>query len=113
MPRQVETELQENERVQGLCNALTACKGDRELLLRFLRDLLSARELQDFANRWAAARMLMDGRTQIATARELGMSTKTVNEVAMWVSGPFATAGYDQVYRRVSRGYARQQTART
>ncbi|HEY3082510.1 MAG TPA: Trp family transcriptional regulator [Chloroflexota bacterium] len=112
MPRQVEPELHDNERVQALCAAVAACKSDHELLLRFLRDLLSARELQDFANRWAAARMLMDGRTQIATAKELGRSTKTVNEVAMWVSGPFATGGYDDAYRRVSRGYARQQTAR-
>jgi len=112
MPRQVEPELLENQRVQALSAALAACRNDQELLLRFLRDLLSSRELLDFANRWAAARMLMDGHTQIATAKELGMSTKTVNEVAMWVSGPFATGGYDDAYRRVSRGYARHQAAR-
>jgi hypothetical protein len=40
------------------------------------------------------------------------MSTKTVNEVAMWVTGPFATGGFDGAYRRMNRGYARQQTAR-
>lgn len=112
MPRHVEAELQDNPRIHALCAAVAVCKSDHDLLLRFLRDLLSARELQDFANRWAAARMLMDGRTQIATARELGMSTKTVNEVAMWVTGPFATGGFDGAYRRMNRGYARQQTAR-
>ena len=111
MPRQVEPELRDSERVQSLCEAVAACEGDRELLLRFLRDLLSARELQDFANRWAAARLLIGGRTQIATAKELGMSTKTVNEVAMWVSGPFATGGYEGAYRRVDRGYTRQPAA--
>ena len=101
MPRQVEPELSENERVQALVTAINAACGDEDLLLRFLRDLLSARELQDFANRWAAARMLMERSTQMATAKELGMSTKTVNEVALWVHGSFATGGYHEVFTRV------------
>ena len=108
MPRQVEPELSENERVQALVTAFNAASGDEDLLLRFLRDLLSARELQDFANRWAAARMLMARTTQMATAKELGMSTKTVNEIALWVHGSFATGGYHEVYVRT----ADQATAR-
>jgi uncharacterized protein YerC len=101
MPRAVEPELSENERVQALVGAVNAACGDEDLLLRFMRDLLSARELQDFANRWAAARMLMERSTQMATAKELGMSTKTVNEVALWVHGSFATGGYREVFQRV------------
>ncbi len=101
MPREVEPELSGNERVQALVTALNKACGDEELLLRFLRDLLSARELQDFANRWAAARLLMSRNTQMATARELGMSTKTVNEVALWVQGSFATGGYQEVFKRI------------
>jgi uncharacterized protein YerC len=104
VPRPVEPELSENERVQALVAAVNAACGDEDLLLRFLRDLLSARELQDFANRWAAARMLMARSTQMAAARELGMSTKTVNEVALWVHGPFATGGYREVFERVGGG---------
>lgn len=100
MPRDIEPELRENPRVQALCDAIAACAGDRELLLRFMRDLLTARELQDMANRWAAAQLLMEGRTQTATAREVSMSNKTVNDIAMWVHGTFATGGYWDVFRR-------------
>jgi uncharacterized protein YerC len=99
---QVEPQLSENDRIQALCVALAVCDGDRDLILRFLRDLLSARELQDVANRWAAARMLMDGQTQVATARELSLSAKTVNEIAAWVHGTFATGGYWDVQARVT-----------
>jgi uncharacterized protein YerC len=56
VPREVEPELSQNERIRSLVTALNAARGDNGLFLRFLRDLLSARELQDFANRWAAAR---------------------------------------------------------
>src|SRR5215207_2830035 len=101
MRRAVEPDLAENERIQALCDALQACAGDADLLLRFLRDLLSAREMQDTANRWAAARMLIDGHTQTATAKELALSAKTVNEIALWVHGTFATGGYWDTYERV------------
>jgi uncharacterized protein YerC len=98
MPRSVEPEVAANERIQDLCRALAEATTDPDLTLRFLRDLLSFRELQDIANRWAAARMLMAGATQTQTAQQLGMSTKTISEVALWVHGPFQTGGYWEVF---------------
>jgi uncharacterized protein YerC len=112
MRREVEPELAENPRIAALCEALEACAhGDGDLMVRFLRDLLSAREMQDVANRWAAARMLMEGQTQTATARELAMSAKTVNDIAMWVQGTFATGGYWDAYERVKVPDARDPRA--
>lgn len=102
MSRSVEPEVVGNERVQGLCQAVAAATGDPDLTLRFLRDLLSFRELQDIANRWAAARMLMAGATQTQTAQQLGMSTKTISEVALWVHGPFQTGGYWEVFKTLT-----------
>ena len=99
--RAVEDELRESPRVRALCAALAATGCDTALLLRFLRDLLGYRELLEFANRWAAARMLLDGRTQGAVAQELGMSTRTLSEIAQWVRGPFAAGGYRDVRRRL------------
>lgn len=101
MVRAIEEELIANDRVQDLVEAVARCCNDEDLTLRFLRDLLSFRELQDLANRWAAARMLMAGRTQSATAQELGMSTKTISEVALWVNGPFKTGGYWDVFEQM------------
>jgi uncharacterized protein YerC len=114
MRRAVEPELAENPRIVALCQALQACTGDGDLLMRFLRDLLSAREMQDVANRWAAARMLIEGQTQTGTARELVMSAKTVNEIAMWVHGTFATGGYWDAYERAKapEGKRARATAR-
>lgn len=99
MPRGVEPEIIENQRVADLCQAIGEAGADGDLTLRFLRDLLSYRELQDMANRWAAARMLMGGATQTQTAQQLGMSTKTISEVALWVNGPFQTGGYWDVFK--------------
>src|SRR5215218_7568118 len=113
MRRAVEPELAENPRIEALCRAILSCQ-DGDLLMRLLRDLLSAREMQDVANRWAAARMLIEGQTQTATARELAMSAKTVNDIAMWVQGTFATGGYWDAYERVkvSDGRDPRATAR-
>lgn len=99
MPRGIETEIVENQRVADLCGAVGEAGAERDLTLRFLRDLLSYRELLDMANRWAAARMLMGGATQTQTAQQLGMSSKTVSEVALWVHGPFQTGGYWEVFK--------------
>jgi uncharacterized protein YerC len=111
MRRAVEPELAENPRIAALCQALLACAGDGDLLMRFVRDLLSAREMQDVANRWAAARMLIEAQTQTGTAKELAMSAKTVNEIAMWVHGTFATGGYWDAYERVKAPAGRRGKA--
>ncbi len=103
MRRPIGPELADNPRIRALGEALqSACGGEHDLVMRFLRDLLSAREMQDVANRWAAARMLLDGQTQTATARELGLSNKTVNEIAQWTGGIFATGGYQDVHARLA-----------
>jgi uncharacterized protein YerC len=101
MTRDVESELQASSRVQELCRALGIAARDQDQLLRFLRDLLSFKEFQDVANRWAAARMLMEGNTQSQTAQQLGMSTKTVSDIALWVHGPFKTGGYWDVFKQL------------
>ena len=101
--RPIEPELADNPRIRALGEALqTASGGGHDLVLRLLRDLLSAREMQDVANRWAAARMLLDGQTQTATARGLGLSNKTVNGISQWTGGIFATGGYQDVHARLA-----------
>ena len=96
--REVEPELREDERVQALCRALVICT-DEELMLKFLRDVLTIREARDISKRWAAARLLIQRQTQSQTAKDLEMSNRTVNEVDQWVHGPYATGGYWGVSR--------------
>jgi uncharacterized protein YerC len=99
-----EPELAGNQRVRDLCAALDVCDRDRDLMLRFLRDLLSHHELATLGDRWAIARSLLDGRTQTATAASLALSIKTVGKVAQRSHGPFATGGFAEVHRRIAPG---------
>jgi uncharacterized protein YerC len=110
--REVEPEFKES--VKDLCQALIACCSDEQLLERFLRDLWTLEEAKQFASRWKAARLLQAGRTQKATARELCLSTKTVNIVARFVEGPYAkgqyaTGGYIEVAKRLQCGGLERQ----
>jgi uncharacterized protein YerC len=101
VPREVDRTLREDARVRALCAALAAAAADEELLLRFLWDLLSPRELVNAANRWAAARLLLAGQTQAATARTLGLSAKTVIEVDRFTRGVLGAGGFGEVERHL------------
>ncbi len=52
---------------------------------RFFRDLLTITELKEFANRWQAVKMLIQGKSYTMIAAKLGMSTATVTRVAQWL----------------------------
>ncbi len=99
MPYEVDAAFKED--VQPICQALEACCHDPELMVRFLRDLLSVKEAQNLRNRWAIAQLLLEGRSQVEVARQLKISSKTIGNVYQWVYGPFATGGYAQVYQRL------------
>ena len=104
VPRDVEPEFIES--VKDLCQAFLACYPEEQLLQRFLRDLWTVEEAKQFANRWKAARLLLDGKTQNETAKELGLSSKTVNAVSRFVKGQYAkgiyaTGGFAEVAKRV------------
>lgn len=68
----VEPAILESPRFRDLCSALLQCAPDEELLLRFLRDLLTFAWCSEVANRWAAAREIYGGRTVRETAVVLG-----------------------------------------
>ena len=94
---------------QTLIQALLVSGADRELLLRFLRDLLSSQELTDVANRWAAAQLLLAGQTQTATVATVGLSTKTVHKVAQHATGPYTTGGMRRVAHLLAEADANAQ----
>lgn len=102
LPRDVEAELKDNPRIQALVQALLECLHDEDLLWRVLRDLLTYEELEDVASRFAAAQLLLAGKSQPQVQRELGLAIATVNRVAQWVNGPFTTGGYATLYSRLN-----------
>ena len=66
---------------------------------RFLRDLLTEKEIKEFASRLEAASMLSRGvRYDIITGKT-GLSSTTVARVAKWLNGPLG--GYNLILNRM------------
>ncbi len=68
---------------------------------RFFRDLLTKNEIEGFAERWKAARMLSDGVPYTQIVEETGISSTTVARVSRWLRK--GMGGYKLALRRSSR----------
>lgn len=65
----------------------------------FLRDLLTEKEIAEFANRWKAARMLEAGIEYKKIERATGMSSATVARVHKWLTS--GEGGYRMMLRKL------------
>lgn len=74
-----------------LFDAILALKNRNEAK-RFLRDLLTEAEIQEFANRWQAAQMLDKNIPYTKITKETGLSSTTVARISKWLNGE--TGGY-------------------
>jgi uncharacterized protein YerC len=99
--------------LRDLCQALrVAGLGSSQLLEQFLQDLCTTGELDDMANRWAAAiEVRSEGqlprkqrRSQERIAQDLGISTNVVNHANKLVQGPDGTGGFVVVLDRLQQG---------
>lgn len=52
---------------------------------RFFRDLLTEKELVEFAARWQVAQLLNSGKTYIDIQNITGMSSRTVARIQQWI----------------------------
>ena len=71
--------------LRALCKALAQCAPDQDLLLSFLRDLLTTQELRRVAARWAVARSIHEGKSPGEVAAELHLSRSTAKQVHQWI----------------------------
>ena len=65
---------------------------------RFLRDLLTEKEITEFNNRWQAAQMLNNQVSYSEIISKTGLSSTTVARIAKWLKGN--VGGYRLVLRR-------------
>lgn len=65
----------------------------------FFRDLLTIPELTEFANRWQIVKHLVQGKSYLAIAQKLDVSTTTVTRVAHWLNS--GTGGYKTIAERL------------
>jgi len=79
---------------KSLAKAFLKLKTNQEVA-NFLRDLLTIKELEEFANRLEMARLLKKGKSYKSIAKELKVSTTTVTRTAHWLF--HGSGGYDKV----------------
>ncbi|KKP52895.1 MAG: TrpR like protein, YerC/YecD [Candidatus Roizmanbacteria bacterium GW2011_GWA2_33_33] len=73
-----------NEKEKFLAKVFLKLKTEQEVA-NFLRDLLTIKEMEEFANRLEMAKLLKQGLSYKAIAKKLGVSTTTVTRVALWL----------------------------
>lgn len=85
-----------NEREKFLAKAFLKLKTEQEVA-NFLRDLLTIKEIEEFANRLEMARLLKKGMSYKAIAKKLKVSTTTVTRTAFWLFR--GCGGYEKVLK--------------
>ena len=68
---------------------------------RFLRDLLTENEIDEFAKRLRTAQLLADNVPYSAIEAETGLSSTTVARVAAWLRK--GTGGYSLILKRLKK----------
>jgi TrpR-related protein YerC/YecD len=66
---------------------------------RFLRDLMTETEIEEFAKRFRAARMLAAKFPYSAIEKETGLSSTTVARVSKWLNGK--EGGYRSIIAKI------------
>lgn len=86
-----------NKKEVNLIKALVLVKGEKEMSA-FLRDLMTLPEIEEFSNRLEMAKLLLEGKSYLAIAKEIGVSTSTVTRVAYWLFS--GCGGYQDVLKK-------------
>src|SRR5665213_1028256 len=81
-----------------LLNALLSIESKSELE-RFLRDLMTEGELEEFAKRLEAARLLSSDTQYSAIIERTGLSSTTIARISKWLKGPLG--GYRLILARL------------
>lgn len=84
--------------IEQLLKAILALETPAEARM-FLSDLLTEKELQEFAKRWRAAQMLADSVPYTQIVQETGLSSTTIARISRWLSE--GTGGYQLMLERV------------
>lgn len=68
---------------------------------RFFRDLLTKTEIEEFTERWKAARLLADGIPYRKIEMETGISSRTIARVAQWLKK--GKGGYSMMMQKTTK----------
>ena len=87
-----------SENSKKLIRAVLALKTEDEAR-RFLRDLMTEKEIKEFSKRLRAAELLMDFTPYAYIEKETGLSSTTVARVAKWLNR--RGGGYKEIINRL------------
>jgi TrpR-related protein YerC/YecD len=87
-----------DKRKQKLIQAILTLKTSDEIK-RFLRDLMTETEIEEFSKRLQAAEMLTENIPYSIIVKETGLSSTTVARVAKWLNS--SLGGYKTVIKRL------------
>lgn len=90
-----------NKKTDALIKALLSLKNSSEAK-KFLRDLLTVDEIEEFGNRWLAARMLSKNIPYTAIRKKTGLSTTTIARISKWLKT--GMGGYKLMLKRLADG---------
>jgi len=79
---------------------VVAALRDEDEALRFLRDLCTIRELQEFGHRWHVARLLAEGVPYHDISEQTGASSATISRVNQWLR--YGRGGYRALIERLT-----------
>ncbi len=85
----------ENKRLIQAILAITTEDGAR----RFLRDLMTEKEIKEFTKRLKAAEMLTEKAPYSTIEKETGLSSTTIARVSKWLNGK--EGGYRTIIRKL------------
>ena len=88
-----------DKKAERLVNAILALKNADETK-RFLRDLMTPREINEFANRFEAASLLSKDVQYNAITEDTGLSSATIARIAKWLNG--SLGGYRLILSRLN-----------
>ena len=87
-----------NKENKDLVDAVLALKNRAEAE-RFLRDLLTIEEIEEFARRFQTAQLLSDSVPYSQIQKQTGLSTTTIARVSKWLQGDLG--GYRLIIDRL------------
>ncbi len=94
--------LMDNSKTESLLETILALQDLKEAK-RFFRDLLTPSELEEFGNRWLAAKMLNAKVSYNRIVKETGLSTTTIARISKWLKR--GKGGYRLMLKRMGHHY--------
>lgn len=87
-----------NSENENLIKAILSLETDKEAKA-FLRDLMTEKEIEEFAKRLKAAKMLFAQSPYSEIEKETGLSSTTVARVSKWLNRP--QSGYKMILNKI------------